>query len=594
MYKDFYHMKIDPFSTLPSPDIFFASETHQAAWNYLVEGLGSHEPSLLVTGAHGTGKSLLSLMLVRELMLQNAVQFAYTPVPDCSYRMILRDVARLLHIPLTTENESEVQYAIFKQYCESSLRTRVCLIFDDIQGMDSSVLARIVSFTNFNHNAIFPFRLVLFGQPSSVEMLSSLRRDTMHHYQYRQCRVTSLKQDEIKNYIYYRLLMADAPGIPAFAEEALQEIYTLSRGTPLVINSLCVSCLRLGAAKELATIDRAVVVEAAGLTCEAISIPPIKAEPEKIQHSVPASADKDSSQTTSSSSEKERNTHNVTVVRSTSFPAMLLIFVFIVGVFCAALLVWREMANIFIDAENKSSKTKNVIPYAPAPGSMHEGSLNDENNPPSAVVQKKHEVSRTETPAEAIQPGAAVAPPVREAFPAVPSAAAVTATFNTRAVIPVSATSVQPAPAQHPYALQLACYTSEVGAREKYRFFESAGLKPYMVKNISRETGEMLWVIYTGWYMSLEEAEQTKIDLHLEGSIAARVPYAVLISTYPSVEEMSAMRLNLDQHGYFPYALPGSQGTLYLYAGAFSTRAGAEQLYRQLQADGIKSQVVLR
>ena len=96
MYKDFYQMKTDPFSTLPSPDIFFPSEGHQAAWDYLIEGLDSGEPLLLMTGAHGTGKTLLCLRLIKELSRKINVPFIYNPVPGCSYRLVLKDVARLL------------------------------------------------------------------------------------------------------------------------------------------------------------------------------------------------------------------------------------------------------------------------------------------------------------------------------------------------------------------------------------------------------------------------------------------------------------------------------------------------------------------
>ena len=595
MYKDFYHMLIEPFGTLPSPDIFFTSETHQAAWDYLVEGMDSQEPSLLVTGAHGTGKSLLSLMLVRELTQQNSVPFVYNPVPNCSYRLILKDVARLLDISATSEDESAVQYEIYKQFRESTLRIRCWLIFDDIQDMDASTLTKIFNLTNFNHTAFFPFRLVLFGHPSAVEMLSSLRRDTMNHYRYRQYRLTPLDQYEIEDYIYYRLLAADAPGIPAFTAEAIQRIYSLSRGIPLLINSICASCLRLGATKKLVKIDLAIVDEAVGQNHDVIAISRKAEAPEKIKLNTSASDEEDSTPPVIPfSSDKGRTTQAVPILSSTRLPSVLLIIVIIVGVFCAALLIRREMANALIDAENKTSEIKSNIPFAAAPGRRHESSLKTEKNQRVAPVQEKHEAPRDETPASGAYPGPATASPARKVFPSAPLTAAVTAILNTRALMQVSDTAMQPAPAQHPYALQLACYTSEAGTREKYRFIKNAGLSPYMVKNISRETGETLWVIYSGWYKSAEDAEKSRNTLHLDGAIAARVPYAVLIGTYPSAEEMSAMRENLEQLGYYPYALPGSPGALCLYAGAFTTRPGAEQLYRQLQEGGIKSQVVLR
>jgi hypothetical protein len=50
----------------------------------------------------------------------------------------------------------------------------------------------------------------------------------------------------------------------------------------------------------------------------------------------------------------------------------------------------------------------------------------------------------------------------------------------------------------------------------------------------------------------------------------------------------------LEQLKYSFYTIPEGDSVLSLFAGAFTTRTGAEQLNLQLQADGIKSKVVLR
>ena len=77
-------------------------------------------------------------------------------------------------------------------------------------------------------------------------------------------------------------------------------------------------------------------------------------------------------------------------------------------------------------------------------------------------------------------------------------------------------------------------------------------------------------------------------------AIAARTPYAILIGTFASSEEMSGVMTRLEQLKYSFYTIPEGDSVLSLFAGAFTTRTGAEQLNLQLQADGIKSKVVLR
>ena len=67
MYKDFYQLKTDPFSTHPDPDTIFISNTHKEAWHYLLSSMDNQEPYLVLTGEYGMGKTLLCLRLIQVL-----------------------------------------------------------------------------------------------------------------------------------------------------------------------------------------------------------------------------------------------------------------------------------------------------------------------------------------------------------------------------------------------------------------------------------------------------------------------------------------------------------------------------------------------
>ncbi len=643
MYKDFYHMKIEPFGTLPSPDIYFASETHQGAWDYLVEGLESDEPSLLVTGAHGTGKSLLSLRLVKELTQQNSLPFVYNPVPNCDYRLILKDVARRLDITVPSDDEALIQYAIYKYFLESASRTSCYLIFDAVQDLDASTLVKIFNFTNFNHNAFFPFRLVLFGQPAVLEMLMSLHRDTINYYQYRHYFLTPLGKNETKEYIYYRLLTADAPGIPVFTDEAVQKIYSCSRGIPLLVNSICAACLRLGAAQELKIIDGTIVTRASGQDREINRTPQKTDFTEKMRGGVSTAAEEPVVPETKVSAEKDTTAHAVPALSSTRLSAALLIII-IVAALCASLLMRRDIATVFKGSQEKTATKEFGASSKTTSTSNHASIQKAEKNPVTIPAQQTREAAGEKAPAGSapaeLKPAASDKPamstvPMKAAVTAsfntssiktvtstaaagekapagsapaelkpaasdkpamstVPMKAAVTASFNTSSLKTITVTAVETRTAKYPYALQLACYNSEEVAREETLPFKRLGLVPFIVKSFSQRTGETLWVIYTGYYETAEKAERDKQKYQLRDAIAARTPYAVLIGTFAAAEEMSATVRYLEQLGYYPYAIPDGLNTLSLFAGAFSTRSGAEKLQLQLQADGIKSQVVLR
>ena len=292
MYQDFYHMKSEPFGTLPAPDIFYASGTHQSAWDYLAEGMRSSQSPLLVTGLHGTGKTLLCLKLVAHLTQTAQPRFVYSPVPIFDFRFILKDLALRLDIPVTGDDEAAIQYGIYNYFREQKDRTCVYLIFDDAQAIDSATLAKIFYFANFNSQGFFPFRLVLFGRTSLCEKLASLQLDALMHCQQRSCSLLALDLAEIREYIYFRLLASDAPGVPSFTDEAIEDIYAHSRGIPLLVNAVCTACLRLGASRGITEIDRAIVSEARsnGLRKESIKIPEETAAPEVIEPSAATDA----------------------------------------------------------------------------------------------------------------------------------------------------------------------------------------------------------------------------------------------------------------------------------------------------------------
>jgi hypothetical protein len=183
------------------------------------------------------------------------------------------------------------------------------------------------------------------------------------------------------------------------------------------------------------------------------------------------------------------------------------------------------------------------------------------------------------------KPAAAVSPS---------TTSAVSATFNSLPVQQITTTVASASAARFPYTLQLACYNSEEVAREETMPFKQSGLAPFIVKSFSQRTGENLWVIYSGYYSTAEDAKRDIKRYQLSEALSARTPYAVLIGTFASAEEMSGVMTRLEQFKYSFYTIPEGASVLSLFAGAFTTRTGAEQLNLQLQADGIKSKVVLR
>jgi cell division septation protein DedD len=156
--------------------------------------------------------------------------------------------------------------------------------------------------------------------------------------------------------------------------------------------------------------------------------------------------------------------------------------------------------------------------------------------------------------------------------------------------IPETATSTLPAKTtNYPFTIQLACYNSLEGAKERIVLFKKAGLSLYLARSLSRQTGKLYWVIYTGYYKTLEEGEQAKKLYNLNDAIVTKTPYANLVGVYTKPEEMEVMINRLEKSEHFPYVIEDNKNVYRLYVGAFTTKQGAEKLNEQLQAIGINA-----
>ena len=145
----------------------------------------------------------------------------------------------------------------------------------------------------------------------------------------------------------------------------------------------------------------------------------------------------------------------------------------------------------------------------------------------------------------------------------------------------------------HPYSIMLSSCRLPQSARKVVSDYKKAGLAPYVVK-VKFESGEEWLRVLTGHYQTRREAVQAKKEHQLKSAIVKRTPYANLIGTYASPDEMQADLQQVKKLGYSPYFLQTPAGQFKLLVGAFVTEKGAQNLQAELQAKGIQNTVVIR
>jgi type II secretory pathway predicted ATPase ExeA len=272
MYKTFYHLTADPFNPHPATDTFFISSTHKEAWYYLLFGIDTQEPFLVLTGEYGMGKTLLCLQLLRMAKEKGIHRVEYIPTTNEGYGGILRRLATNMGISPLPENEEILQEMIYDRLRAENDGSRFYLIIDDAHELDITTLSKLKYLSTFNYNEFFPVVMIFVAHPSFLQELKTSALNSLNQRIKRRYHLSRFNLEDTKNYIYYRLLKSGATGIPSFSDETIQKIFEYSGGVPRLINNICDTCLLIGASNHMASILPSVVEDARKLVDGSLTV----------------------------------------------------------------------------------------------------------------------------------------------------------------------------------------------------------------------------------------------------------------------------------------------------------------------------------
>jgi cell division septation protein DedD len=187
------------------------------------------------------------------------------------------------------------------------------------------------------------------------------------------------------------------------------------------------------------------------------------------------------------------------------------------------------------------------------------------------------------------------APPASVQPPAVPKKAETPQTGTqpkevavAKTVPPVSGSTVS-----YPYSVYLGSFQNQEYVNKAMSVYEKQGLSPYWTKVELGEKGTW-YRVFTGYFRSAQEAEVFIQQKKIKDGEVKETRYSNLIGTFGTRQEGEEKALALTRMGLSAYWIPGADGQVRLYSGAFTTKEGAEKNQTELNARGIKSQIAER
>jgi general secretion pathway protein A len=257
MYKDYYHLKEEPFNLTPDPRFLYLTPQHREALNHLLYGVRCRKGFLCLTGEVGAGKTLLCRALLNELGPNFHTALILNPM--LTQTQLLQ--AALREFGLQPKRDRLECLRLLNDFVlrASAAGQDAVLIIDEAQDMPDSTLEMTRLLGNLETESHKLLQIVLVGQPELRDKLSkpSLRqlaqRITVRFH------LRPMSAGETEGYIRHRLSVAGGGDVLKFDPDAMREVYQYSDGTPRLINAVSDKALLAGYVYQKSTIDQGLV-----------------------------------------------------------------------------------------------------------------------------------------------------------------------------------------------------------------------------------------------------------------------------------------------------------------------------------------------
>ena len=261
MYEKYRKFREKPFQNNLDQRFFFFSPTHSEALMRILYSVNEDRGTALLTGAFGTGKSMVCSRAAQELR-DKGYEVAVVNLPSVPPDELVRSVVYALGGKPHKQTKADLFHALSGYAKRASERGVKLVVFvhDAHSIRDRGTFEELGLLMNVRDETGDLMKFVITGEPGLIGMIDRvpfIRRAIEIRYH-----LTPLSEDESREYISHRLATVQATN-GLFTSESVDEIYRWSKGIPRSINSVCDLALFMGHANEATTISPEIVKEAA-------------------------------------------------------------------------------------------------------------------------------------------------------------------------------------------------------------------------------------------------------------------------------------------------------------------------------------------
>ncbi len=237
MYLRHFGLREAPFSGQPGTRALFCHDRQRLAVNELRAALGRNQGAVLLTGAPGSGKSILCRLLLRSLPANAEVLLIGRP--PRSFRELLERLLALPRFAFVDAGASTVELA--EQLAAALVRVRKrgrlpILIIDDAHELQGTAFEELGTFRQQERGDQAAFGLLLVGREDLGDAIRARARRLDEQIRTR-IQAEPLDLTDTREYVRHRLkAVGGQPGL--FTEGAIRSLHRQSAGNPRRIDIL--------------------------------------------------------------------------------------------------------------------------------------------------------------------------------------------------------------------------------------------------------------------------------------------------------------------------------------------------------------------
>jgi len=261
MYLNYWDFREKPFENTPDPRFLYRSGNHEEALMRMSYCIEEKKGAAMLTGEYGSGKTLLTRTLLRELLKEEG-KYKVALIVNPSFSSI--DFLREIIFQFENEIFKGTKLALIHRlneilYKSANEGKNAVVIVDEAQAIRSNkMFEELRLLLNFQMNDRFLLTLLLVGQPElrqKVDKLPQLKQRLAIVYH-----LHGLTEGDIPKYVDYRCAIAGKAG-GVFNEPALKMISEKTEGIPRNINTVCELSLLQSMFEKKTVVDEAVVTK---------------------------------------------------------------------------------------------------------------------------------------------------------------------------------------------------------------------------------------------------------------------------------------------------------------------------------------------